>query len=458
MALACALALAPSLTTGSRPPAAAVEPQAGTIAAVLRGRLAADPELPELYALYAKRSFQPLWVDAAGPTPAAYVLAARLRRARDDGLDPQDYGVAALTNALHGARTAQAQADLELALSRAYGRFAVDVRDPPAAAVLEATDPALARRRLTPTTALAQAIRAPSLLAHVQALIPANPVYQGLRRALAAHRAGKPADAPFDAYEQTLALNLARARALPPEADDRFVLVDAASAQLWLYEDGRVTATMPVAVGTVHDPTPLMSGMIRYAAYHPYWYVPPDLARETYAPIALSHGPAAITADGLEVLSDWTDQASVVDPATVDWQAVADGRALVRLRQRPGPDNMMGSVKLMLPNRFGVYLHDTPNHSVFAAAARNFSHGCVRLSDARALARLLGAPPPAGDIGGAEERVDLPQPTPVYIAYFTALAPGGRVALAPDVYRRDAPLLAELSAGRRTGAVEFAAR
>jgi murein L,D-transpeptidase YcbB/YkuD len=142
----------------------------------------------------------------------------------------------------------------------------------------------------------------------------------------------------------------------------------------------------------------------------------------------------------------------------VDWRAVADGRQTARLRQRPGPDNMMGQVKLMLPNGLGVYLHDTPDHGVFSKTARNFSHGCVRLADARSLARRLGAPPPADDRGAAEERVDLPKPTPVYIAYFTALPDHGRVAFARDVYSRDRPLLAALAARRQPGAVELAAR
>lgn len=456
--MACALALAPVFNPVGRPPAAAVEPAHGTLAADIHARLAARDD-DGLKAVYAMRGFAPVWIDAVGPTPAAHVLVARLARARDDGLDPAEYDAAGLAHALRHARTQGQLADLDLRLSRAYGRYAVDLREPPASAVLAATDPDVRRARLDPAAALRRAISAPSLLAHIQNLTPTNPVYAGLRAALIAHRAGRPRDAPPDAYEQALILNLARARALPPEADSRFVLVDAGSAQLWLYENGRIAATMPVAVGTVKDPTPLMAGVIRYAAYHPYWYVPPDLARETYAPIALRAGPAAITADGLEVLSDWTDNAVVVDPATVDWQAVADGRQTVRLRQRPGPDNMMGQVKLMLPNGFGVYLHDTPNHSVFERAARNFSHGCVRLADARALARRLGAPPPTDDPGAPEERVDLPRPTPVYITYFTALPDHGRIAFVPDVYGRDRLLLAELEAGRRSGGgVELAAR
>jgi murein L,D-transpeptidase YcbB/YkuD len=456
--MACALALAPTFNPASHAPTAAVQPPAGTLAAEIRARLAAhDPD--GLEGLYAARGFRPIWIDAVGPTPAAFILAARLARAREDGLDPADYARRDLRRALLRTRSPSEQAGLELKLSQAYGRYAVDLTQPPAAAALAATDPEAGRPRRTSAGALAEALRAPSLVAHVQNLTPQNPIYRGLKAALVAHRALRPPDSPFDAYEQALALNLARARALPPESDARFVLVDAASAQLWLFEDGRVTATMPVAVGTMKDPTPLMSGVIRYAAYHPYWYVPPDLARETYAPVALKDGPAALTAGGIEVLSDWTDEAVAVDPASVDWQAVADGRTLARLRQLPGPDNMMGQVKLMLPNGFGVYLHDTPNHSVFARAARNFSHGCVRLSDAARLARLLGAPPPAQDPGTPEERVDLPQPIPAYIAYFTALpAGGGRVAFAADAYGRDRPLLAALEGRHAAAPIQLAAR
>src|SRR5205814_5900820 len=107
-----------------------------------------------------------------------------------------------------------------------------------------------------------------------------------------------------------------------------------------LYENGQVAATMPVAVGKVTDPTPQMAGMIRFAVYDPYWNVPPDLARERFAPQVLHDGVGALARQGLEVLSDWTQDAVVLDPATVDWTAVAQGRERVRLRQQPGPGNM----------------------------------------------------------------------------------------------------------------------
>ncbi|HEY0437711.1 MAG TPA: L,D-transpeptidase family protein [Phenylobacterium sp.] len=457
LALACALALAPTFNFGARPPAAAVEPQAGSVGAEVRSLLAAeDPE--GLAPIYRQRGYQPLWITGAQPGPVAYRLAGMLAGAADDGLDPHAYGAARIAAELPQARTPAELARLELELSRAFAAYAGDLREPPPAAELALTDRDLAHRRLTPELALAAAARAPSLDAHLLHLRPQNPVYAGLRAALAAHRAARPPGSAPDSQERTLALNLARARALPPDADASFVLVDAASAQLWLYEDGQVRQTMPVAVGKLTEPTPLMAGVIRYAVYQPYWNVPPDLVRKTYAPRVLKAGLGYLADAGFEVLSDWSDHPTLVDPASVDWAAVAAGQATVRLRQRPGPRNMMGAVKLMLPNSFGVYLHDTPDKSVFAHASRNFSAGCVRLSDAQALALRLGAAPPTAADPSPERRVDLPRPMSVYIAYFTALPRDGGVAFARDAYGRDAPLLAQMDGRRGAGAMALAGR
>jgi murein L,D-transpeptidase YcbB/YkuD len=109
------------------------------------------------------------------------------------------------------------------------------------------------------------------------------------------------------------------------------------------------------------------------------------------------------------------------------------------MRQRPGGANVMGAIKFMLPNRLGIYLHDFPDKRLFERSDRRLSSGCVRLADAPRLARFLfgGAPPrPAG--AAPEQRVDLPEPVPVYITYLTALPdPAKGVAIQRDVYARD---------------------
>ena len=139
----------------------------------------------------------------------------------------------------------------------------------------------------------------------------------------------------------------------------------------------------------------------------------------------------------LEILSGWDARATRLDPAKVDWRAAAAGRTELRMRQLPGPDNMMGRIKFMLPNPLGIYLHDTPNKAVFGAADRRRSSGCVRLEDAPRLARrLFGGTAPAPN-GTPEQRADLPRPVPVYILYLTASPADGAVAMQPDAYRRD---------------------
>jgi murein L,D-transpeptidase YcbB/YkuD len=457
--MACVLALAPvqALDGRATPSAAARAAEAPLTSALHRQLTAADTR--DLSAVYRERGDRPLWFEGARPRPEAYALVSLLAKAGQEGLDPRTYAPerlrAALLQAQQGGPVEAART--EIALSQAFARYAVDLRTPPQAAELIVTDPDAAPPRLTPHMALLAAARAPSLRAHLTQLAPANPVYRSLRVALAAELGRR--GGGDSGYARQLRLNLARARALPPDSGGRFVLVNAATAQLWLYEDGQVRQTMAVAVGKPSEPTPLMSGMIRYAVLDPYWNVPPDLVRDTFAPQVLGRGVGVLTSHRMEVLSDWSNQAQVVDPGTVDWAAVAAGRETVRMRQRPGPDNMMGAVKLMLPNRLGVYLHDTPDKTVFSHAVRTFSAGCVRLSDATALASvLLSADPAAKRDGSPEQRVDLPRPVPVYIAYFTALPRDGGVALARDVYRRDAPLLAELDASRRGERLQLAAR
>ena len=142
------------------------------------------------------------------------------------------------------------------------------------------------------------------------------------------------------------------------------------------------------------------------------------------------------------MLSDWTPQARTLDPRRVDWRAVAAGRRLVNLRQTPGAHNMMGRIKFMMPNDLGVYLHDTPHRDLLRRDDRHLSSGCVRLEDAQRLGRWLfgGAVPRAS--GAPEQQVDLPEPVPVYIAYFTALPSRGGVVFQNDSYGRDRPATA----------------
>ena len=255
-------------------------------------------------------------------------------------------------------------------------------------------------------------------------------------------------------YERLIIVNLERARRLPLATErGRYLLVDVGAAKLFLYENGRPIDSMKVIVGKAETATPMMAAQMRYASVNPYWNVPPEMVISLIAPNVLKQGMTYLKDRRYEVLADWSDEAPAIDPTTVDWQAVASGAKVIRVRQLPGGGNSMGQVKFMMPNDFGIYLHDTPNKALFAAEDRWISNGCVRVEDAQRLASwLMGGLPQAPD-PDRPLRVDMPEPVPVYITYLTAAATPTGVAFRHDPYKRDAAVIA-----RYFGESELAAR
>lgn len=433
--------LAAASTAGSAAPprggGEGLHAPATPVAALVRAELGRVQDA-EIEVFYAARAWRPVWVAHGTVRPEADALIGLLAEAEADGLDPARYDPRGLTAAVERARakaTPETLAAAELALSRAFAAWVVDLRTPAPGAETVVVDAAAIPEPRAAAGVLRAAAAAPSLSAHLAEVRRRHPVYEALRDRLAAQRA-----AGGSAREEALIrANLERARTLPANPG-RHVLVDAAEQRLHLYEDGRPVDSMKVVVGQARLPTPMLAGVIRYAVFDPYWNMPPDLVREQVARDVLRFGPEIVEARGLEVLSDWTPRARPLDAAAVDWAAVAAGTQALRVRQRPGPNNTMGRVKFMLPNDLGIYLHDTPDKAAFGRGVRTLSAGCVRVEDPDRLARwLFGGEPPSGY--GWERREDLPRPVPVYITYLTA-AEGLR--LRRDVYGRDPGLLAAL--------------
>ena len=206
---------------------------------------------------------------------------------------------------------------------------------------------------------------------------------------------------------------------IPPRG--RFVLVDAASARLFMIEDGRVRDSMRVIVGKPATATPALKSTLYYATLNPYWNVPPELAQKIIAPRVLKDGPTYLTERGYEVVSSFGNP-QVLPFDSINWGKVAAGEAKVKIRQRPGPANSMGQMKFYLANDEGIYLHDTPHKELFANAERDLSNGCVRLEDAPRLARwLLGKEPALSSIA-PEHHVAIPGAVPITIAYLDSRA------------------------------------
>jgi murein L,D-transpeptidase YcbB/YkuD len=248
-------------------------------------------------------------------------------------------------------------------------------------------------------------------------------------------------------YEQLIIINMERAKRLPaPEEQHKYAIVDAGNARLSLWENGRKVDEMKVVVGKAETATPMMAAYIKYASVNPYWNVPPELVKNLIGPRIVAQGISYLTEREYQVLTDFSDHPTVIDPGTVDWQAVVDGRQEVRLRRLPSPANSMGMMKFMLPNYFGIYLHDSPEKEHFTKNELWISNGCIRVEDYKRFANwLFGGYVPKGKDPKVEEEVDLPRPVPVYMTYLTVQPTASGVQFLTDHYGRDAHLMERFS-------------
>ena len=233
-------------------------------------------------------------------------------------------------------------------------------------------------------------------------------------------------------------------RGLP--AGGRFLVVDAATQRLTMYENGQPVDSMKVIVGMRDLPTPMIASMIHYITFNPYWNVPFHLVRKTIAPNVLKQGVGYLKSHGYEVMADWSETAAVVPSDTINWKDAASGKIQIRVRQKPGPGNSMGKMKFRFPSGEDIYLHDTPNKALFAKSQRTLSNGCVRLEDAARLGRWLLGREPIAPSADAEIRQALPQGVQVYLTYLTAQPTTSGVTYLADVYGWDQPATQQVAA------------
>ncbi len=396
----------------------------------------------EITDFYRARGGRPLWL-APQSEGAVQLLLGLLGSASADGLDPDRYQIAKLGDAVRAAQRGDRRSvdRAEMLLSQAFVTYARDLRRKPDIDIVY-VDRELVPAPPPPRYLLEGAAAAPSLAVFVDSMGWMNPTYAQLRRALVNRSFGD------DQQRRILMLNLERARALPA-GKLRYVLVNAAAQRLFMYDDGKLVDSMRVVVGKPKYPTPMMNAFIRAAALNPYWNVPPDLAAERIAPFVVKQGVRYLTDNGYQLLSDWSENPSVADPATVDWKAVADGAVEVRIRQLPGPNNGLGKMKFLFPNREGIFLHDTPEKQLLSEASRLYSGGCIRLEDAARLARWLFGRELEKQGDEPEQIVGIPTLVPLYVTYLTAVPDGSSIAYFDDVYGRDAARLAAFDGGHR---------
>ena len=416
-AAAVALAIAAPLTVPASPAEAARQSSEGN----------------EVAAFYRARGGAPLWFGPASGA-AAQQLIQQLSTAHADNLNPRRYNIRGLQRAVQAAAQRRDPGSVQRAdmlLSQALVTYVRDLKRDPGVGIVY-VDPELKPTPPSARAILAAAAAAPSMSGYVQDMAWMNPIYAKLRQALASRLYSS------EAQRRLLAINLERARALP-SGSGRYLIVNAPAARLYMYENGRVVDSMRVVAGRAEPmaQTPMMNAYMRFVALNPYWNSPPDITSRRLAPKVLAGGRKYLNEKGYELMADWSENARVLDPMSVDWKAVAAGREHVRLRQKPGPANSMGRMKFMFPNAQGIWLHDTPEKEKIEEAGRLQSNGCVRLEDAPRLARWLFGQTLKPQGARPEQRVALPQPVPIYLTYLTAVPSGSSIVYFDDVYGKD---------------------
>ncbi len=379
----------------------------------------------ELY--YFQHGDAPIWLRSDATRAAASRLSGLLRRSSIDGFAAGPALAADVDAALASAAPGNAEATRasEVRISKAWVAYMQHLRTPPKGLVYGYELLAPHRR---PDQILLATAAAPDLGAALTRMSDVNPIYRSLRDAALA--AGMTTATP------ELLSNLERARVLP--AVGRFAVVDAGNATLTMYEDGQAVDRMKVIVGTRETQTPMIASIIHYVVLNPYWEVPPSLTKKIIAPGVLKGGNAYLKRNGYEVMSDWTNEATVVPASEVKWAALAKDPGLVRVRQRPGPLNSLASMKIPFPSGQDIFLHDTLDKSKFSLADRHLSNGCVRLEDAQRFYRWLHGNTPAPSTKEADVLVKLPEGVRIYLTYLTQEAGAdGKLVSRGDPYGWD---------------------
>jgi murein L,D-transpeptidase YcbB/YkuD len=250
-------------------------------------------------------------------------------------------------------------------------------------------------------------------------------------------------------------LNMERWRWLPRRFGERYVWVNIPEYALYVREGAEDVLTMRVVVGKVMHQTPVFSDEMKFVVVNPTWDIPMSIVKSEIVP-ALKEDRDYLAANRIRVYEGPEPDAREVPAKKVPRDTTR--AAELHFRQDAGELNSLGRMKFLFPNRFDVYLHDTPAGHLFSLEDRSFSHGCVRVEDPIRLASVVLRGLPEANPktlrrmidGGKTTTITMPKPVPVHIVYFTAFADAdGRIGFRDDLYGIDAELIQKLRGRER---------
>lgn len=236
-----------------------------------------------------------------------------------------------------------------------------------------------------------------------------------------------------------LVYSIERLRWMPRDFGAKHVLVNPASFTARVVENGETVWQTKVIVGKPTTQTAFFSDEMETVVINPYWGVPASIIVKEMVR-DMRGDPSWFEREGYEILDA---KGRVISPYSVNWPSISMSNIKIGVRQPPGPNNALGEIKFLFPNKHLIYMHDTPSKPLFSKPVRAFSHGCVRVENPRKFAEyILGwdAERIAAEIemGGDNKSVQLENKIPVHLAYFTAWPDeSGKVQYFEDVYGRD---------------------
>ena len=438
----------PQAVPQDKPPLAAGAP-ADPVVSIIRAKLA-DPatskgtnaeDLAALQAFYGARGGAPLWMTDMGFSARGQAAISEIAAADDWGLQASSFELPD-AGALPAGKEAEALAELKLDLAiLKYARYARGGRfDPSSLSTLFDQVPPLR----DPKAVLAEIEAAPRPDLYLQSLQPKHEQFLRLRQALLKARedgtiGGKPAS---DRDIKKIVINMERWRWMPEDLGPLYVWNNTPEFMVYLIKDGKPIYADKILVGTLAYATPVFTADMKTVVFNPDWNAPETVVKENLLPPLRDGNLSILKVHKLSVSLNGTP----VDPARVDWGRV--NIMAYTFSQKAGPENVLGKIKFLFPNKHTVYMHDTLAYrkKFFQKPARAIGHECVRMEKPQLFAEALLAQDQGWSSSQVKELWDsavnkpmsIEHKIPVHMVYFTAVVDdAGKVSSFGDLYGLD---------------------
>lgn len=243
-------------------------------------------------------------------------------------------------------------------------------------------------------------------------------------------------------------LNIERIKWLPKNLGKNFFIVNIPEYNLKLYKENELSLNMPIVVGKKEFPTAVFSNKISAVVLNPYWRIPQSIVKNEVIP-KLKNEPDYLEKHGIKIHENWEEQSASIESSLVDWSYYTTNDEIdlpLKFIQEPNKTNPLGKIKFLFPNRYAIYLHDTPAKEFFSYNKRAYSHGCIRLSKPQLLLETIAKLNSELDFeeslkileDNKKSKIELNKTIPIHIVYLTTwIDENNQIQFRDDIYGFD---------------------